>query len=453
MHLHVLGICGTFMAGIARLAVELGHRVTGMDKMAYPPMSEQLAALGIDVQAAWDQPLGCEPDLVIVGNAATRGVPAVEQMLNEGRAYVSGPGWLREHVLRHRDVIAVAGTHGKTTTSSMLTWLLHDAGLEPGFLIGGVPGNFEVSAALGRGPFVLEADEYDTAFFDKRAKLLHYPATTFVLNNIEFDHADIYPDIAAIRRQFHHAIRTLPSRATILRAVPDAEIDATLDAGCWSQVVTFGAREDGAEWALGAATADQRQFEILRGGSVVATVDWDVPGAHNRRNALAAIAAAACSGVNPQDAARSLAGFHLPARRLEWRGDTAGRRLYLDFAHHPSAVKETLAALTAPGKRVLAVLELRSNTMRGGAHGSAVAEALAAAGPAWLLGNPDNASDYAEHGILIADDSENLAQELVQRSCPNDIIVLMSNGDLTGLADRIQALLRQEPEPAGHSHS
>jgi UDP-N-acetylmuramate: L-alanyl-gamma-D-glutamyl-meso-diaminopimelate ligase len=348
MRIHILGICGTFMAGIARLARELGVSVTGSDAHAYPPMSEQLAALGIDVMSGYDPAhLDPAPDCVVIGNAMTRGNPAVEHVLDRGLPFTSGPAWLAEHVLRERWVLAVSGTHGKTTASSMLAWILDDAGLVPGFLVGGVPENFGQSARMGEKYFVVEADEYDSAFFDKRSKFVHYLPRTLVINNLEFDHADIFDDIAAIRRQFHHLVRTVPASGRILRPSPDAEIDRLMDMGCWTPVETFTTSDADADWRASLTSADGSTFEVTRAGSTAGSVSWSLIGRHNVSNALAAIAAAAHVGVDAGEACASLAAFRNVRRRLEVRGRIGDVTVYDDFAHHPTAICATLEALRA----------------------------------------------------------------------------------------------------------
>src|SRR5512139_2094155 len=375
MHIHILGICGTFMGGLAALAREAGHRVTGCDAGVYPPMSDQLRALDIELIDGYgaDQ-LALAPDQFVVGNVVSRGNALMEAILDAGAHYTSGPQWLAEHVLPGRHVLAVAGTHGKTTTTSMLAWILEEAGLEPGFLVGGVPRNFGASARLGRGKaFVIEADEYDTAFFDKRSKFVHYRPRTAILNNLEYDHADIFPDLAAIETQFHHLVRTVPASGRLVVNAREESLQRVLERGCWSEVVRFGARKE--EPGALRARGEPHAFDVLRGSLKIARVEWGLLGEHNQLNALAAIAAAEHVGVAPEVAARALASFENVRRRLELRGEAGGVKVYDDFAHHPTAMRTTInglrrkidqvqAAPGAPRARILAVFEPRSNTMK-----------------------------------------------------------------------------------------
>jgi UDP-N-acetylmuramate: L-alanyl-gamma-D-glutamyl-meso-diaminopimelate ligase len=370
MHIHILGICGTFMGGLAALAREAGHRVTGCDAGVYPPMSDQLRALGIELIEGFDAgQLRLAPDMFVVGNVVTRGNPLMEAVLDAGAPYTSGPQWLAEHVLHGRHVLAVAGTHGKTTTTAMLAWMLEEAGLNPGFLVGGVPLNFGVSARLGRGRhFVIEADEYDTALFDKRSKFVHYRPRTAVLNNLEHDHADIFPDLAAIETQFHHLVRTVPASGRLVVNARDEALARVLARGCWSEVVRFGiSRKE--EPGLLRARGEAHSFDVLRGSLKLGHVNWELLGEHNQLNALAAIGAAEHAGVAPAVAAAALARFQSVKRRLELRGEAAGVKVYDDFAHHPTAMHTTLAGLRRRVglQRILAVFEPRSNTMKLGA--------------------------------------------------------------------------------------
>ncbi len=445
MHIHLLGICGTFMGGLALLARALGHRVTGSDAGVYPPMSTLLAEQGITVTEGWDPAqLDPAPDLVIVGNALSRGNPAVEAVLDRGLPYTSGAQWLGEQVLAGRRVLAVAGTHGKTTTAAMLAWILDRAGLAPGFLIGGVPGNFPVSARLGDAPFfVVEADEYDTAFFDKRAKFVHYRPRTLVINNLEFDHADIYPDLAAIQRQFHHLVRTVPAGGLILAPVRDPAVAGVLEQGCWTPVEALG-EEDG--WSVAPAGAG---WEVRWQGVPQGILELPLPGAHNAANALAAVAAARHAGVPPPAAIAALAEFRPPRRRLELRGEVAGVAVYDDFAHHPTAIRATLAAVGAQGGggRLVAVLEPRSATMRRGVHQGALAEALLAAdrvlfyAPPGLEWDPRPAlaplGDRARVFTSVAD----MVAALAAESAAGDRIVIMSNGGFEDIHGRLLAAL------------
>jgi UDP-N-acetylmuramate: L-alanyl-gamma-D-glutamyl-meso-diaminopimelate ligase len=459
MHVHILGIGGTFMGGVAAIAQAAGFRVTGSDLNVYPPMSTQLKELGIEfIQGYGAEQLDLRPDIVVVGNALSRGSPVVEAMLDLGMAYTSGPQWLAEQVLREKHVIAVAGTHGKTTTTAMLTWILEEAGLAPGFLIGGVPSNFDATARLGKGPiFVIEADEYDTAFFDKRAKFVHYRPRTAVLNNLEFDHADIYPDVAAIRHQFNQLLRTVPAAGRVIVNGEDAELASTLAMGCWTPRETFAvakaSRAGGADadWSaeIAAGSAASR-FAVLCRGQAVAEVQWSLLGEHNVMNALAAIAAARHVGVDPARAARGLNGFRGVKRRMEIRGVIDEITVYDDFAHHPTAIATTLGGLRARvgGARIIAVLEPRSNTMKLGVHREQLAPALALADRAWFLNSADLGwnlpSAVAALGARasFAASVDALVQGLAGDSRPGDHILVMSNGGFGGLHEKLLAALR-----------
>jgi UDP-N-acetylmuramate: L-alanyl-gamma-D-glutamyl-meso-diaminopimelate ligase len=459
MHVHILGIGGTFMGGVAAIAKAAGFRVTGSDLNVYPPMSTQLEALGIElIQGYGAEQLDLRPDIVVVGNALSRGSPVVEAMLDRGMAYASGPQWLAEHVLREKHVIAVAGTHGKTTTTAMLSWILEDAGLAPGFLIGGVPSNFDSTARLGAGPFfVIEADEYDTAFFDKRAKFVHYRPRTAILNNLEFDHADIYADVAEIRRQFNQLLRTVPAAGRLIVNGEDAELAATLKMGCWTPRESFAlakAPRDGAadaEWSARiAAGSAAGRFTVLYRGQGVAEVSWPLLGEHNVMNALAAIAAARHVGVEPAGAARALGTFLGVKRRMEIRGVVDQVTVYDDFAHHPTAIATTLQGLRArvAGARIVAVLEPRSNTMKLGVHREQLAPALALADRAWFLNSADLGwnlpSAVAALGARasFAPDVDALVKGLAEDSRPGDQVLVMSNGGFGGLHDKLLAALR-----------
>lgn len=441
MHIHILGICGTFMAGLALLAKARGWRVSGSDAHVYPPMSTQLAEAGIEVREGYDpEHLRPAPDRVVVGNAITRGNPALEALLDSTLPYTSGPQWLAEQILPERWVIAVAGTHGKTSTSAMLAHILADCGLQPGFLIGGLPQDFGVSARLGSGlPFVVEADEYDSALFDKRAKFIHYRPRTLILNNLEFDHADIYPDLAAIRRQFHHLIRTVPRSALIVGNGTDPELETTLTMGCWTPVERF---LDG-DWTASEASPDGSAFTVSLHDRPLGRVEWDQLGRHNIANALAAIAAARHAGVVPQQAIAALNGFRGVRRRLEQRGTVAGIIVYDDFAHHPTAIATTLAGLRARvgSARIFAVLEPRSNTMRRGVFRDQLAPALQQADRV-LLYEPDdlgwslesvaravNGQCYNRIDALLAD--------LITELRPGDRVLIMSNGGFAGIHERL----------------
>jgi len=449
MHIHILGIAGTFMAGIARIAVECGHRVTGSDAGVYPPMSVQLAALGVEVAEGYAaSALRPHPDLVVVGNALSRGNPAVEYVLSNGLPYTSGPEWLKHAVLRGRHVIAVAGTHGKTTVSSLVAWMLEHAGLAPGFLVGGMLENFGLSARRGSGEvFVIEADEYDTAFFDKRSKFIHYLPRTLVINNLEFDHADIFADLAAIQREFHHLIRTLPREAVILRPVPDPAIDELLAMGRWSTVRTFG--DDAAvdlrvSWDAG----DPAAITLVAGDGTRASGSTPLAGRHNAWNVAAAAAAAGCVGVTPARALAALTAFANVKRRLELRGERRGVRVYDDFAHHPTAIAATIEALrsVAGVARIIAVTEPRSNTMRLGVHRAQLAAALQDADEIAILDPGDLTWDLAAtlaglpHCRLYRD-SEALVAALAAHARPGDALLVMSNGAFANLHQRLLAAL------------
>ena len=442
MHLHILGICGTFMAGIAALAREAGHRVTGSDANAWPPMSTQLEQLGITVMQGYAvSHLDPAPDVVVVGNVVTRGAkfPAMEYVLDAGLPYVSGPQWLAENVLQGRHVLAVAGTHGKTTTTSLLAWLLDQAGLEPGFLVGGVPLNFGVSARLGKGKyFVIEADEYDTAFFDKRSKFVHYRPRTCVLNNLEYDHADIFPDLAAIERQFHHLIRTVPGSGRLIVNGADTNLSRVLKVGTWSEVESF---DDAAGWS--ARDADGG-FELFVRGQSQGLVRTPLAGLHNRSNTLAAFAAAAHVGVAVQTSVAALQRFQSVRRRLEKVGEARGVTVYDDFAHHPTAIAVTVDALRRqPGGRILAVLEPRSNTMRLGSHAGELVQSLRDADRSYVFVRPD--LDWDVHSALaglgekldVAQDLDALVERIAAQARPGDRVLVMSNGDFGGIHQKL----------------
>ncbi|WP_311949201.1 UDP-N-acetylmuramate:L-alanyl-gamma-D-glutamyl-meso-diaminopimelate ligase [Halomonas piscis] len=453
MHLHIIGICGTFMGSLALLARELGHRVSGSDANVYPPMSTQLENAGIALQEGYgagnlDATTGAAPDLVIVGNALSRGNPEVEALLNRGLAYTSGAQWLGEHVLAGRKVIAVAGTHGKTTTASMLAWLLESAGQHPGFLIGGVPRNFGVSARLGGedAPFVVEADEYDTAFFDKRSKFVHYRPDIAVLNNLEFDHADIFPDLAAIERQFHHLVRTVPGNGKLLVAGGQPALERVLEQGAWTPVERFGKEGDG-EWQLALEHDDASRFRVTHAvaNGDDAMVEWSLTGEYNGYNALAALAAAHACGVDLARGCAALSRFESPRRRQEVRGEVAGIQVIDDFAHHPTAIAATLDGLraaTAKG-RLLAVIEPRSNTMRLGALKARLNESVASADHAFWYQPPgldwSLASLIAPQGerASLHDDIDALVAAAVGRAEAGDRIVVMSNGGFGGIHQRL----------------
>jgi UDP-N-acetylmuramate: L-alanyl-gamma-D-glutamyl-meso-diaminopimelate ligase len=454
MRLHILGICGTFMGGLAKIAREAGHAVTGCDAQVYPPMSEQLRDLGIGLHEGYDaEQLDRYPaDLYVVGNAMTRGKPVVEEILNRGLPYVSGPQWLAENVLQGKWVLAVAGTHGKTTTSSMLAWILSNAGLNPGFLIGGVPRNFHVSALLTDSPFfVIEADEYDTAFFDKRSKFVWYRPRTAVLNNLEFDHADIFPDLAAIETQFHHLVRTVPANGLVVANAAEASIERVLARGCWSGLERFGVDHG---WHAQAVEEGARHaFDVAFGGEVFGRLHLPLAGAHNRSNALAAVAAARHAGVAPVAAIEALQRFGGVRRRLEVRGAAGGVTVYDDFAHHPTAIETTIAGLRrrVGRERILAVLEPRSNTMKLGTMGALLPASLAEADLVFCYGarTGSNALGWEPAQVLAPlgaraasfDDLEALVRSVTTAARRGDHVLVMSNGGFGGVHGKLLAAL------------
>ncbi len=453
MHLHILGICGTFMGGIAALARAAGHRVTGSDRNVYPPMSTQLAALGIDVIEGYEpDQLKLEPDVFVVGNVMSRGNALVEALLASGRPYESGPEWLARNVLQGRWVLAVAGTHGKTTTSSLLAWILEHAGLAPGFLVGGVPLDFGMSARFGAGRhFVVEADEYDTAFFDKRAKFVHYRPRTVILNNLEHDHADIYPDVASIQRQFHLLLRTVPGNGLLAVNATDDHLAQVLEMGCWTPIERFAVDPQvPADWRVVADPASgYARFDLVRRDRLLGSVEWNTVGRHNAENALAAVVAACHAGVEESVAIEALRRFGGVRRRLEVRGTVGGVIVYDDFAHHPTAITTTLEGVRrkAGQGRVIAVLEPRSNTMKLGTHKAALAESLRAADRVFIYQSPEVRWDVTEAmqplgslAVVHADLAE-LIQALVGEARAGDHLVLMSNGSFGGLHERLLAAL------------
>jgi UDP-N-acetylmuramate: L-alanyl-gamma-D-glutamyl-meso-diaminopimelate ligase len=452
LHLHVIGICGTFMGGIAALARAAGHRVTGCDANVYPPMSTQLEAQGIALIEGYDPAqLDLKPDVVVVGNVMSRGNPLIERLLDGNLPFTSGPQWLAENFLRGREVAAVAGTHGKTTTSSMLAWILEQAGRAPGFLVGGIPANFGASARAGEGAlFVIEADEYDTAFFDKRAKFVHYRPRHLLLTNLEYDHADIYPDLASIQRQFHHLVRTVPAAGRITWNAADRALAEVLAMGCWTPRTSFS-REDAteAEWTVRLLADDGSAFEVLQSGRPACTVRWSLFGLHNVENALGALAAAAGMGVAPGVAGGALGTFRGVRRRLELRGEIAGIRVYDDFAHHPTAVASTLDGLRrhAGRRRIVAVLEPRSNTMRLGVHRAELAGSLAGADRVWLFQpagldwNLDDVAAALGGKGAVAREIPRLVESLADELRAGDQVVIMSNGGFGGLHEKLLAAL------------
>jgi UDP-N-acetylmuramate: L-alanyl-gamma-D-glutamyl-meso-diaminopimelate ligase len=453
MHVHILGICGTFMGGIAAIARAAGHRVTGSDQNVYPPMSTQLANLGIEVVQGFDAAqLDPAPDVVVVGNVMSRGKPVIEALLERNIPFVSGPEWLSRAVLHDRWVLAVSGTHGKTTTSSMLAHILDHAGLAPGFLIGGVPGNFDVSARLGDAPFfVIEADEYDTAFFDKRAKFVHYRPRTLVLNNLEFDHADIYPDLESIQRQFSHLLRIVPGSGLVVNNAADANLDNVIARGCWTPRESFASSGRGdARWSARLAGEDHSRFDVLLDGKPQGTVNWSLLGAHNVDNALAAIAAARHAGVPVARAAEALAEFRGVKRRMELTGTAAGISIYDDFAHHPTAISTTIDGLRRRigAARLVAVLEARSNTMRMGVHKDTLAPSLAAADAVFLFAPPDLGWDAGAVARQIGPKAateptlDALLARLGAEVRSGDHVLIMSNGGFGGLHAKLLAALK-----------
>ena len=476
MHIHILGICGTFMGGLAALAREAGHRVTGCDAGVYPPMSDQLRALGIELIEGYDaDQISLRPDMFVIGNVVSRArlpdgrakYPLMEAILDAGMPYTSGPQWLSEHVLRGRHVLAVAGTHGKTTTTSMLAWILECAGLAPGFLVGGVPLDFGISARLGAatrptsgpGPagaeplFVIEADEYDTAFFDKRSKFVHYHPRTAILNNLEFDHADIFDDLAAIERQFHHLVRTVPSSGRIVSNALEESLTRVLHQGCWSDVCDFGSAVSDLS-----AQGEPHAFDVLQRGKNVARLEWSLTGVHNQLNALAAIAAAQHVGVTPAQACAALARFQNVKRRMELRGTVRDIAVFDDFAHHPTAIRTTLDGLrrsTSADRRILAVFEPRSNTMKLGAMKALLPWSLESAdlvfchtaGLDW-----DAAAALAPMGVgqgkraQTAADIDTLVDQVVAAARPGDQVVCMSNGGFGGIHAKLLERLGQQAD-------
>lgn len=445
MHIHILGICGTFMGGIAALAAANGYRVSGSDENVYPPMSTQLEKLGIVLQEGYKpEHLADKPDVVVIGNALSRGNPAVEAVLNSGIPYQSGPQWLAENLLKERWVIAVAGTHGKTTTSSMIAWILTYAGLEPGFLIGGIPANFGVSAKWGQSPFfVVEADEYDCAFFDKRSKFVHYHPRTCVMNNLEFDHADIFKDLSEIQRQFHHLVRTVPGQGALIAPEEDVALQEVLKMGAWSEVQSFGLNQG--QWQARLQAPDGSAFEVLHLGKVIGTVHWSLIGQHNVHNALAAIMASVHAGVPAKLACEALGQFQSVKRRMEVRGQINDVTVYDDFAHHPTAITTTVAGLRAKigAERLIAVLDIRSNTMCMGTHREDLAASLQKADEVFIYQSPkvswDAKETFAALGakVHIFKDTQPIIDKIKNLSKPNDHVLVMSNGGFDNLHQRL----------------
>jgi len=455
MHIHILGICGTFMGGLAALAREAGHRVTGCDAGVYPPMSDQLQALGIELMEGFgaDQ-LELKPDMFVIGNVVSRQrlpdgqpkFPLMEALMDAGLPYTSGPQWLAEHVLQGRHVLAVAGTHGKTTTTSMLAWILEYAGLNPGFLVGGVPLNFGISARLGAPHpfFVIEADEYDTAFFDKRSKFVHYRPRTAILNNLEFDHADIFDNLAAIERQFHHLVRTVPTQGRVVVNGLEESLTRVLHSGCWSDVRSFGAVVSDFT-----AQGEPDRFDVLFQGNPVGQVAWGLQGVHNQLNALAAVAAADHVGVAPSVAAQALCSFENVKRRMEIRGQVRGITVYDDFAHHPTAMRTTLDGLRrqVQSGRILAIFEPRSNTMKLGTMKAQLPWSLEAADLAFchaggLDWDAQDALSPMGNKAQVAHSIDELVQQVLQAALPGDHLLCMSNGGFGGVHQRLLEALQ-----------
>ncbi|ENQ5772404.1 UDP-N-acetylmuramate:L-alanyl-gamma-D-glutamyl-meso-diaminopimelate ligase [Vibrio fluvialis] len=453
MHIHILGICGTFMGGVAMLARQLGHKVTGSDANVYPPMSTMLEAQGIEIIEGFDPAqLEPRPDLVVVGNAMSRGNPCVEYVLNHNLRYTSGPQWLQDFLLHDRWALAVSGTHGKTTTSSMLAWVLEHCGYQPGFLVGGVLGNFGISARLGDSMFfVVEADEYDSAFFDKRSKFVHYHPRTLVMNNLEFDHADIFDDLEAIKRQFHHLVRTVPGNGRILAPQQDAALADVLHRGCWSETEFTGEQGD---WQAEKVRKDGSEFHVLLKGERVGSVKWDLVGDHNVNNALMTIAAARHVGVTPDLACEALGLFVNTKRRLELKGEENGVTLYDDFAHHPTAIELTLGGLRnkVGDSKIIAVLEPRSATMKLGVHKETLAASLAAADSVYLFqpaNIPWSVQDVAQQCSQPAHVGDNMADfvaQICQEAKPGDQILVMSNGGFDGIHGKLLAALKAKAQ-------
>ncbi len=436
MHIHILGICGTFMGGLAQIAKELGHEVTGSDQNMYPPMSDELIKLSIDVMNGYEpEHLHSCPDLILVGNTLSRGNPAIEYMLNQRLPFMSGPEWLYREVLHNKHVLAVSGTHGKTTTTTILSWILEYSGLNPSFLIGGVAENFGKSASYTDSEyFVIEADEYDTAFFDKRSKFVHYHPDTLVINNIEYDHADIFHDLAAIRAEFHNLVRTLPETAKIIYPLGDNEVETVLNMGCWTPLETF--LGVGSDWSITDASRDYRDFSIINSGNEVGKVSWPVIGEHNAFNALAAIIVAKNIGVSVEKACAALSEFKSVKRRLECIYDFNDIYIYDDFAHHPTAIRKSLQAIKsyAENGRIIAIMEPRSNTMRMGIHADTLSAAFADADQVFLYQAKDLKWNIAEYMNELGNrcqvfvDVDKIVESVSSEVQPQDHIVIMSNG-------------------------
>jgi len=452
MHIHILGICGTFMGGVAALARAAGHEVTGCDTGVYPPMSTQLKKLGIGIHEGYDAAqLDVEPDCVVVGNVVSRGFEVVEAMLDRELNYQSGPQWLAEYVLRGKHVFAVAGTHGKTTTASVLAWILEDAGLEPGFLIGGIPANFGVSARFGGGDyFVVEADEYDTAFFDKRAKFVHYRPRTLILNNLEFDHADIYTDLDAILWQFHQLLRTIPQSGRVIANAADDDLRKLLEMGCWTPVESFGL-DNSADWRAGFADTAERRINVAGPQGQAVESRWQLGGTHNLENALAAIAAASSAGVSLEQAVDAISRFEGVKRRMERTATVGNIAIYDDFAHHPTAIRRTIAAVKRryPGNRLVVAVEPRSNTMKLGMHNDELAASLEQADLIWMYRPEDMGSGFDSSlqplgsKLRSFGDYDELVSDMSKRVLSGDQVVFMSNGGFGGARQTLTAVLQR----------
>ena len=450
MHIHILGACGTFMGGVALLARRAGHHVSGSDQHTYPPMSTQLRAEGIELFEGYSpEHLDPAPDLVIIGNALSRGNPSIEYVLNNGITYTSGPRWLGENYLRGKSVIAVAGTHGKTTAASMVAWILEVAGEKPGFLIGGVPENFGFSARDGEQYFVVEADEYDTAFFDKRAKFVHYRPDIAVLNNLEFDHVDIYEDLKAIQRQFHHLVRTIPGNGMIISNGQDARLESVLEQGCWSRLQQFSMGER-SDWRVDLLKSDGSELAFHFEDNLIGQMSWAHCGRHNAMNACAAVAAAVAAGVNPQIAIEALASFKGVKRRMELITQTDDIHVYDDFAHHPTAIRLTLEGLrrNVGNARVLVALEPRSNTMRAGVHIDELGPALMPADRVWLMAgegidwDPQEALAPLDGRGRVVTRSDDMLGQMLDTVQPGDHVIFMSNGGFDSAPARFSQSLK-----------
>ena len=446
MHVHILGICGSFMGGIAAIAKSMGHTVTGSDRNVYPPMSTQLEELGIELSQGYDtaqfEPI---PDIVVIGNAMARGNPAVEYVLDRNLPYTSGPQWLLDNLLKDRWVLGVSGTHGKTSTTSMLVWMLEYADLKPGFLIGGVPENFGVSARIGESPFfVIEADEYDSAFFDKRSKFVHYRPRTLVMNNLEFDHADIFENLDAIKKQFHHLVRSVPSNGLILSPAADPNLDSVLEMGCWSEQQFIGNAQK-SDWQAKLLKSDGSEFLLYHKGKIAGEVNWSLIGDHNVNNAMMAIAAAHHAGVSIKDAIEALSSFKNVKRRMEVKGTIGGVTVYDDFAHHPTAIQTTVSGLRnkVGNQKIIAVLEPRSNTMKMGVHKSQLAQSWQGADHVILFEPPGlnwSLKELVANSKIDVDlyqNVEEIIDQVTGLANAGDHVLVMSNGGFEGIHNRI----------------